>query len=226
MQSKHIFEVFSPSFHKPSLTQREAGEPWLVAPITVLGPGVCLCDEEALQRFKACMSVVGRVSSSFSRPPHNPGGVQVLETWQIVANHVQSRNKDLLQSLAAAEQKVMEEVSADGELSSYSLTSSAATGSASSECFWWGCWSLQHWVTLTAPGHQIVNLPPVSGLAPTKENLTDCSCTGTRAQQGEHGAVGKPHSCWNSCSQMLPHKSFLIHRCVLPESPGVGMVAP
>ncbi|XP_035526791.1 phospholipid phosphatase-related protein type 4-like [Morone saxatilis] len=61
--------------------------------------------------FKELESGVGGVSHNIACTPQGPGGVQVLEAWQIAADHLLSRSNDLPLSLAVAAtyQMVMEE---------------------------------------------------------------------------------------------------------------------
>jgi len=44
------------------------------------------------------MSTVGGVDHNLTCSPQGPGGVQVLERWQIAADHLLSRANDTLQS--------------------------------------------------------------------------------------------------------------------------------
>ncbi len=44
------------------------------------------------------MSKVGGVGHNLSCMPQGPGGIQVLERWQIAANHLLCRANDTLQS--------------------------------------------------------------------------------------------------------------------------------
>ena len=68
------------------------------------------------------MSRVGGVGYNLPCLPQGPGGIQVLEGWQIAANHLLSRANDTLQSalvlgggssVPAVYQMLMEEVRTD-----------------------------------------------------------------------------------------------------------------
>ena len=44
------------------------------------------------------MSGMGGVSCNLACTPQGPGGVQILETWEVATNHLLSRVNDTLQS--------------------------------------------------------------------------------------------------------------------------------
>ena len=67
--------------------------------------------------FEQFVSRLGGVGHYLPCPPQGPGGVQVVEGWQIAAYHPLCRAEDTLQpwslAVAAAYQMVMEEVRMD-----------------------------------------------------------------------------------------------------------------